>query len=129
MNLKKNNAAAAAAAARCRSQVSMRVVISLFICVIGITVGYQFFMNNSHSDYMVKVFEVDANKFGYKIMRDERTVIMQPFVPGISGKRFFASPGDAQRVGELVRERLETGQEFSITPKDLQQLEILSFAD
>ena len=129
MNSKKNSSAAGPRrVARCRSQIAMRLVIILFVCVIGIAVGYQF-MNNSHSDYVVKVFEVDTNKFGYKIMRDERTVVMQPFVPGIPGKRFFASPDDARRVGELVRGRLDTGQEFSITPEDLQQLEILSFAD
>lgn len=106
-----------------------RIIIILFVCVIGVAVSYQFFMDNSHSGYMVKVFEIDADKFGYKIMRDERTVVMQPFVPGIPGKRFFASPDDARRVGELVCERLEEGQEFSITPEDLQQLKILSFAD
>lgn len=111
MNLKKNS-----------------IIIILFICAIGAAIGYHF-TNNSQSDYVVKVFEIDADKFGYKIMRDERTVVMQPFVPGIAGKRFFASPDDARRVGELVRERLETGQEFSITPKDLQQLEILSFVE
>lgn len=58
-------------------------------------------------------------------MRDERIVIAQPFVPGLSGEHGFDTASDALRVGELVRERLVNGEDFTVTRDDLQRLEII----
>lgn len=81
--------------------------------------------HNKGTLYRVETWEVAPNKYGYKILRDERIMIAQPFVPGLSGQHGFTTPADALRVGELVRERLMKGEDFTVTQEDLQRLKII----
>ena len=56
------------------------------------------------------------------IYEGERTIIVQPFIPVVAGKRAFRAEQDAQRVGNLVLERIEAGDEFAISKGDLDNL-------
>lgn len=103
--------------------------IILCVCVVGVSIGYHQLKPDQGKVSIVEVLEVETGKYGYKIIQGERTVIMQPFVPGISGKRFFACPEDARKVGELVCKRMLAGIELSVTPGDLEQLGIISFIE
>jgi hypothetical protein len=100
-------------------------VIVLCLCIAGFT-GRRL-IHGKTPDLTVEVYRVDDNGYGYKIIRGERLFIVQPFIPGIPGEQRFRTSEDARRVGELVLERLESGQICSITPEDLDQLGIKSF--
>lgn len=77
--------------------------------------------------YTVEALTIDSTQYGYIIKQNERVFIVQSFIPGTPGKLHFQSPDDAIRVGELVAERLKAEINFSITPKDLESLGVLSF--
>lgn len=97
-------------------------VIVLCVCIVG-WAEYRF-MRNSAPVFAVKVYKTDDNGYGYKIIRDERPLIVQPFIPGVPGKQPFRTSDDALRVGEMVLKRLKSGQIYSITPTDLNHLEV-----
>ena len=105
----------------------------IFFTIFGLVFYYVFGIQHEAltgkelPDYTVELLQLDTNKYGYQIKQDERILITQPFVPGISGKFYFHSPEDAMRVGKLVIKRLEAGAAFSITPEDIKRLGINSF--
>lgn len=80
--------------------------------------------NRGTSDYRLEMVNVGTNAYGYRILRKERTVVYQPFIPALSGKQSFSSERDARKVGELVLQRLQSGDDFVITASDLQHLGI-----
>ena len=55
----------------------------------------------------------------------ERLIIVQPFIPVVSGKRPFQSVQDAQCIGNLVLERIKAGNEFAISKADLDNLGVV----
>ena len=61
----------------------------------------------------------------YKIYERERLIIVQPFIPVVSGKRPFQSVQDAQCIGNLVLERIKAGNEFAISKADLDNLGVV----
>lgn len=80
--------------------------------------------NREASDYRLEIVNIGTDAYGYRILRKEQTVVYQPFVPALSGKQSFRSEGDARKVGELVLQRLQSGDDFMITVSDLQHLGI-----
>jgi len=51
-------------------------------------------------------------------------VIDQPFIPAISEEKAFKSREDAQKVGELVLKRVKNHTDFSVSVKELRELNI-----
>lgn len=76
----------------------------------------------SRSPLPLEVMKLGENGYGYKIYEGERTIIVQPFIPVVAGKRAFRAEQDARRVGNLVLERIEAGDEFTISKGDLDNL-------
>lgn len=106
------------------------IILSVCVLLVVAWVGKELiFTETKTSVYSVEAVSVDSDKYGYQIMKDERIVIMQPFVPGVSGKRYFSSPDDALRVGRLVCKRLEADEDYSVTPEDIKQLGVYSFTE
>lgn len=103
------------------------VFILIICCVFGIHIESQ--NDEEPPGYSVEILNIDSDKYGYKIKQNERVVILQPFVPGVPGKQYFRSSGEALRVGRLVCKRLADGRDFSVTPDDLEQLKIRSFTE
>ena len=65
------------------------------------------------------------NRYCLEVIKlDKQTVIYQPFVPVLSQRKPFKTPDEAAKVGDLVLERLESGQDFSVTEEDLKSLGI-----
>lgn len=75
--------------------------------------------------YHLEVMKLGENGYGYRIHEGERTIIVQPFIPVIAGKKPFRAEQDARRVGNLVLERIKAGDEFAVSKADLDNLKIV----
>ena len=75
--------------------------------------------------YRLEVTRVGGSGYGYKIYERERLIIVQPFIPVVSGKRAFQSEQDARCIGNLVLERVKAGDEFAISKDDLDNLGVV----
>lgn len=51
-------------------------------------------------------------------------IIAQPFIPAVTGRKTFRTEQDARHVGDLVLERIRTGQDFTVSKEDLKGLGI-----
>ncbi|MCS3100691.1 DUF4907 domain-containing protein [Bacteroides ovatus] len=40
--------------------------------------------------YRLEVTQIEGSGYGYKIYERERLIIVQPFIPVVSGKRYFS---------------------------------------
>lgn len=94
----------------------------LFLLVTLIAVGVFYYTHQDKHAYHVEVVKVEPSGYGYKILQGKKTVVYQPFVPALGQKQPFLSEEDANKVGKLVRDRIETGKDFSISIEDIRQL-------
>ena len=92
-------------------------------CLMLIAVVYLVY-TGYENPYRLEVIQFDNSGYGYKIREGKRTIIVQPFIPVIAGKKGFKTEQEAQRVGQLVLKRITAGENFSITRKDLERLNV-----
>lgn len=100
-----------------------RLLSLILLLVIGGAVGCWCF-RSSEGGYRLEVMQVGEGGYGYKILSGKRTIIVQPFIPVIAGKKSFHTKEDAQQVGNLVLQRIKAGEDFAISRADLKSLEI-----
>ena len=83
------------------------------------------FSNTDSSDpsFSMEVIEVNGG-YGYQISYNNHITIFQPFIPAISGKKPFMEKEDAKKVGKLVMRRMKTGENYTVTRHDLENLGI-----
>ena len=73
---------------------------------------------NLSDPYHLEVIQgEDSIGYGYQI-------IAQPFIPAVTGRKTFRTEQDARHVGDLVLERIRTGQDFTVSKEDLKGLGI-----
>lgn len=53
-----------------------------------------------------RIIEGPNNTFGYDILKNNKTFIHQPIVPGIGGTNGFGNKQDAQKVAKLIMNKL-----------------------
>lgn len=63
--------------------------------------------------------------WGYNILAGEKTVIHQPFVPGVAGLAGFNNRQVAAAAAQIVIEKIKSGQMPSISHQQLQRLGVL----
>ncbi|HEX2968635.1 MAG TPA: DUF4907 domain-containing protein [Bacteroidales bacterium] len=73
---------------------------------------------SGRDEYSLKTFRSD-NGWGYSISKADRTIIKQPFIPALEGKRPFYSKHDARITGNLVLQRLKAKADFTLSHEDL----------
>lgn len=59
--------------------------------------------------FSVNVIFSDTIGYGYEILNNGKLYIRQPIIPAIPGNHGFKSKADAQKVGNMVKEKLEKG--------------------
>ena len=100
----------------------------LFIGLVVILLSgmwWSYYYAEKRNRYCLEVIKLDKDQgYGYTIKQGKQTVIYQPFVPVLSQRKPFKTPDEAAKVGDLVLERLESGQDFSVTEEDLKSLGI-----
>ena len=57
--------------------------------------------------------------WGYKVLMNKKVMIYQPTIPAIDSLRPSPSEASARRIGNLVVERINQNQNFSITTDDI----------
>ena len=103
-----------------------RIIGSIGGLLLVLTVGFACYRTMNPADrYHLEVMKLGENGYGYRIHEGERTIIVQPFIPVIAGKKPFRAEQEAWRVGNLVLERIKAGDEFAISKADLDNLKIV----
>jgi len=97
------------------------VIAALLICFAVIFFNYKQHEGKIH---LVSVPMKTSYGWGYKIMADDRIYIQQDYIPAISGKKGFRTEVEAEKVGNLVVQRIATNQQPIITLADLNELQI-----
>jgi hypothetical protein len=78
-----------------------------------------------NTKYLSKIIYNDSIGYGYDIFANDKMYIHQPHIPGISGNRGFKNGEDAQKVSELMIEKLNNNIiPPTITIEELNQLNI-----
>ena len=100
----------------------------LFIGLVVILLSgmwWSYYYAEKRNRYCLEVIKLDKDQgYGYTIKQGKQTVIYQPFVPVLSQRKPFKTPDEADIVGDLVLELLESGQDLSVTEEDLKSLGI-----
>lgn len=63
--------------------------------------------NTGSSEYKLETFTTSDGRYGYDIYHDTSLVIHQPVIPAAQGNVAFENKNDAEKVGELVIQKLE----------------------
>lgn len=99
------------------------VVIVLFLALgFGYSIYNQPLTNNDHTFHSQIVDLNDG--YGYQIMKGEKIVILQKFIPGFPGKQKFVTEKEALKTAGLVISKLEDGKSPVLLPSDLAELNI-----
>lgn len=102
-----------------------RKVIGVSCFVLLLLVGIMYVYVHPVSRYRLEVTQVGGSGYGYKIYERERLIIVQPFIPVVSGRIPFQSEQDARCIGNLVLDRIKVGDEFAISKDDLDNLRVV----
>lgn len=72
----------------------------------------------------VETFQVNGG-WGYRIIIDRHPYIYQDIIPGIPGNHPFHSKEDAQRVGNVVMQKLMQDKNPGMSPEELSRLGVI----
>ncbi|WP_212006420.1 DUF4907 domain-containing protein [Chitinophaga sp. HK235] len=82
---------------------------------------------SAQQDGMVQLtvvpFEINGG-WGYKVMMDNKPYIYQDVIPGVAGNQAFHSKEDAQRVGNLVLEKMMQHKLPAVTLTELMKMQV-----
>jgi hypothetical protein len=96
-----------------RKKTIIAVIFLLTVSVSGITIC------NNRKNYSAHVF-ISGNGWGYNILKGRKTIIHQPFIPCFAGNVTFEDKTEAQRIGNLVAEKLKKKQSPRISIFELE---------
>lgn len=71
------------------------------------------------------VYKLSNDNYGYEINYNNKIVVKQEVIPAITGNRPFSDSLSALKVMDLVLEKLNTGNNPTISKKDLMALNII----
>jgi len=105
--------------------------IGLFVFLVFIIWAYCF----NHDDKVITPPPVKENitvqsfqteiGWGYRIVIDNKTFINQPFIPVIGGHKGFPTRESAEKIGQIIVERLKNHEKPIITVTDLKNSDLI----
>ena len=96
-------------------------ILILSVAFIGVSILRMSFEANE--DYTTKVYKLN-NGYGYSISFKNKLVIKQNVIPYIQSNQSFCNFEDAQKVANLVKEKLSNKENPVISLKELKNLSI-----
>lgn len=97
----------------------LRATVVTFICIIA---GCFFVMNNllspKQDTLCCEVYTVPGG-YGYSISYKDKILIVQNFIPVIGSQHPFKTYKDAEKIGNLVCEKMMRGDSPTLTYEDL----------
>lgn len=98
----------------------------LLIILIGLSLITFFVRYRQASSYHLAVFQTNVG-WGYAVITNGDSLIYQPTIPGIAGRRGFGSEAQAREVGKHIVAKLEKGEmPPTITYAELTQLGVIA---
>ncbi len=80
----------------------------------------------ANSKFTYKIIPAANNTWCYDIIADGRMMIHQPSVPGLPGNEGFKTKAAAQKVADLVIQKIKKGEmPPSVTKEDMQKIGVL----
>ena len=77
--------------------------------------------------YTIKSFQQSDNSWGYDVFRNGKLTIHQPSIPAVAGNKGFSKRSDAERMAELVIEKMKMGMmPPTITIEELKKIIVLN---
>lgn len=76
--------------------------------------------NNKSTGYIVETYR-SGNGWGYRIFKDEKVAILQPYMPSVKGERPFPDEKSARDTGELVLFKLNNNINPAISSEELKK--------
>ena len=98
----------------------------LLVLFLALVLGYSIYnqtLTIKNQTFHSQVVDLN-NGYGYQIMRGEKIVILQEYIPGFPGKQKFATEAQALKTANLVITKLEEGKSPILLPTDLAELNI-----
>ena len=97
----------------------------LTIFMLGLVIVSAFYLINSKTQnpYKTEVFEIEGG-FGYRITYNSKLLIKQDNIPAIQYNKIFCSQEDAEKVANLVAEKLYNKEGPRVTLENLNSLNI-----
>ncbi|WP_158602565.1 DUF4907 domain-containing protein [Proteiniphilum sp. X52] len=100
-----------------------RILVLIFLFVISIILLTYFLFtlsgeNKNTDTYSVRTFK-SGNGWGYQINTKEKVIIVQPYMPCITGDQPFPDEKSARVIGELVLSKIRNNEDPSITREEL----------
>jgi Domain of unknown function (DUF4907) len=99
----------------------------LFILILsGSLIGFIVLKTNFSSRpevYKTSVYKINDG-YGYSISYHNKLIIKQDIIPGIQTNQSFCNANDAQKVANLVKEKLNNNESPNISLQELKSLEI-----
>ncbi|KAA9037212.1 DUF4907 domain-containing protein [Ginsengibacter hankyongi] len=84
-----------------------------------------FMMQVSPGDTTYRIIPSEGNTYGYDISINNKLLIHQPNIPGMSGNKGFEKKSDAEKVARLVIKKLQQGMmPPTVEKKELDSLKI-----
>lgn len=98
------------------------VLVSLIMLSSGIN---HVFLRNAvgKGDLEVQTYEYGTG-YGYRIFSGENIIIQQNHIPSLENDQPFCNRGQAERVADLVMQKLQQGGNPAISFSELKELEI-----
>jgi hypothetical protein len=61
-------------------------------------------------NYSVKTIHSENEGWGYQILKNNKAIINQPYIPAIQGNRVFSTEDKAKKTGEFVLKKIQNGE-------------------
>jgi hypothetical protein len=91
------------------------LVVLLSVSILGCKT-----QKDDSSGIKLKSFQTEKG-WGYSISIQNKQCIYQPFIPILEAQKGFSSKESAEKIGQLVVDRLKNNQSPAITSADLKQ--------
>ena len=102
-----------------------KVLVVLILVLVAASVFYfvKFDVFSESNPYKSEIISVDRG-FGYQITYNSKLLIKQEYIPEIQLNKTFCTEQDAEKVANLVCEKLYKNENPTITLENLNQLNI-----
>ncbi|MFV0564554.1 MAG: DUF4907 domain-containing protein [Flavobacteriaceae bacterium] len=103
-----------------------KIVCAVLIIGIGTLITFNSYSNAS--TLKTDVIQVEGG-FGYTVSYRGKSLIKQEHIPAIESQMAFFKAADAQKVGNLVAEKIKRKENPKVTLEELKQLKIQLSSD
>ncbi|MDO5969418.1 DUF4907 domain-containing protein [Flavivirga aquimarina] len=105
----------------------MKKYFVFFLIILSVTlIGFIVLksdINSIKNDFKTSIYKIKTG-FGYSISYNNKLLIKQENIPAIQNNQPFCSFNDAQKVSDLVKEKLEKKETPKISLIELKKLKI-----